>query len=50
VAERVGERAEAVAPELVGNLHRHGRTRVDCPLRDRIDVLDVEEDACGGAA
>src|SRR5215216_6843572 len=29
VAERVGDRAEPIAPELIGDLHRHARARVD---------------------
>ena len=50
VAERISDRAEAIAPELVGDLHRHRRARVDRALDDRVDVLDVHEDAGARAA
>jgi hypothetical protein len=50
VAERVGDRPEAIAPELIGDLHRERRTRVDRLLHDGVDVLDVHEDARARAA
>ena len=47
VAERIRDRPEAVAPELIGDLHRNGRACVNSPLDECVDVLDVEEDARG---
>src|SRR6266540_3485289 len=49
VPERIRDLAEAVAPELVLDRHRHGRARVDRLLNDLVDVLDVQEDADGCA-
>src|SRR5262245_9499667 len=50
MAERVCDRAEPVAPELVLDLHRRGRARVDGFLHHCVDVLDVHEDADARAA
>jgi hypothetical protein len=50
VAERIGDRPEAIAPELVGNLHGHGCARVHGSLHDGVDALSEQEDARARAA
>src|SRR6185503_11418455 len=50
VAARVGDRAGAVAPELIGHRHLHlgaGRHRA---VEERVRVVDVDPEGCGRAA
>lgn len=50
LAERIGDRPEAIAPELIGDLGCYRCARVDRLLDGRIDILDVENDLCACAA
>ena len=43
LAKGLADRARAITPELVGHLGRDRRARVDRPLHDRTDIVDVHE-------
>ena len=50
VAERVGDHAVAVSPELVCQLGHYGGARVERPLELGVDVVDRQMDGDRGSA